>query len=165
MEALDRTTAEKSFTPINQYVTFQLRNETFGIEVMKVKEVLYITEVTEIPNTLPYMKGVIDLRGVIVPLVDTRVKFGLEQGPYGSDTVVLILEYSDQLIGLIADSVSDVVTISEMIIFPLISSIFYSFAFWMYTASLKEGEVSLVTPLYNFNLIFLLKNLLEFQMY
>ena len=95
-----------------QCVTFLVGNEIYGVDVMQAKEILYLIEITEVPNTLPFMKGVIDLRGLIVPLVDTRIKFNLEPREYNEDTVIIILELKNRLIGIIVDSVSDVLNIS-----------------------------------------------------
>jgi len=94
-----------------QYVTFMLGNENYGIEVLRAKEVLYMIEITKVPNTMNFMKGVIDLRGEIVPLVDLRVKFDLEEKEYGENTVIIIIEYELMLIGMIVDAVSDVLNI------------------------------------------------------
>ena len=94
-----------------QCVTFLIGNETYGVDVMQAKEIMYLMEITEVPNTLPFMKGVIDLRGLIVPLIDTRIKFKLEPEVYNEDTVIVILELKDRLIGIIVDSVSDVLSI------------------------------------------------------
>ena len=95
-----------------QCVTFLIGKETYGVDVMQAKEIMYLMEITEVPNTSPFMKGVIDLRGLIVPLVDTRIKFKLEPKEYNEDTVIIILELKDRLIGIIVDSVSDVLSLS-----------------------------------------------------
>lgn len=96
----------------NQYVTFCIGKELYGIEVMRASEVMYLAEVTEVPDTLPFMKGVMDLRGTIVPLVDVRTKFKLQPKEYDTDTVTIIIEYDEERIGLIVDSVSDVLNLS-----------------------------------------------------
>ncbi len=95
-----------------QYVSFSIGEEIFGIEVMKAQEVLGKVELTSVPKTMPYMKGVIDLRDTIVPIIDLRAKFGIDEKEYDKDTVTLITEIRGFLIGLIVDSVSDVVTLS-----------------------------------------------------
>ncbi len=95
-----------------QYVTFSIGSEIYGIEVMRAREVMYLGEITHVPNTLPYMKGVFDLRGTIVPLVDTRIKFKLDPRDYDLNTVIILIEYPGQLIGLIVDSVQDVMNIT-----------------------------------------------------
>ncbi len=95
-----------------QYVSFTIGDEIFGIEVMKAQEVLGKIELTSVPKTMPYMKGVIDLRNTIVPIIDLRIKFGIEEKEYDLDTVTLITEIKGYLIGLIVDSVSDVISLS-----------------------------------------------------
>ncbi len=94
-----------------KFVTFSIGKETFGIEVIRAKEVLYLIDIIEVPHSLPSMKGVIDLRGIIVPLIDARIKFGLEPKTYTDDTVIIIIEYADRLVGLIVDAVLDVIDI------------------------------------------------------
>lgn len=108
------TTKEGKFltSKENQYVTFCIGKEIYGIEVMRASEVMYLQDFTEVPDTMSFMKGVIDLRGKIVPLVDVRVKFKLPEKKYDIDTVIIILEYEDQKIGLIVDSVSDVLNLT-----------------------------------------------------
>lgn len=96
---------------LEKYVTFKLADDFFGIEVMKVKEVLYLVEMTQLPNTHSYMRGVFDLRGLVVPLIDLRVKFDLKEREYDEDTVILIVEIHDMLIGFIVDQVFDVLNL------------------------------------------------------
>jgi purine-binding chemotaxis protein CheW len=94
-----------------QYVTFFIRNEIYGVPVMKVQEIIGMTKITTMPNTLPFMKGVIDLRGAVVPVIDLRLKFDMEQAEYNNFTVIIIVEVKDRLVGMIVDSVSDVLSI------------------------------------------------------
>ncbi len=95
-----------------QYVTFSIGKEMYGIDVIRAQEVLNLTTITKVPNTMPFMKGVIDLRGKIVPLVDMRIKFNLEERQYDQNTVIIIVEVRKMLFGMIVDSVSDVVSMS-----------------------------------------------------
>lgn len=94
-----------------QYVTFFIRNEIYGVPVMKVQEIIGMTKITAMPNSLPFMKGVIDLRGAVVPVIDLRLKFEMEQAEYNNFTVIIIVEVKDRLVGMIVDSVSDVLSI------------------------------------------------------
>ncbi|MBP7735241.1 MAG: chemotaxis protein CheW [Spirochaetes bacterium] len=94
-----------------QYVTFFIKNEIYGVPVMKVQEIIGMTRITSMPNTLPFMKGVIDLRGAVVPVIDLRLKFDMEQAEYNNFTVIIIVEVKDRLVGMIVDSVSDVLSI------------------------------------------------------
>lgn len=96
-----------------EYVTIQIDREMFGIDVMRVREIIGVTDITHVPNTLPFMKGVIDLRGIVVPLVDMRIKFGLEERSFDKRTVFVIVETMGEFVGMIVDSVSDVVNIPD----------------------------------------------------
>ncbi|HQL43711.1 MAG TPA: chemotaxis protein CheW [Spirochaetota bacterium] len=98
-------------TSTEQFVTFIIGNETYGIEVLKVQEIIGMTRITYVPNTLPYMKGVINLRGSVVPVIDMRKKIGMDEIAYNAFTVIIITEVKGKLIGMIVDSVQDVVTI------------------------------------------------------
>lgn len=74
------------------YVTFNLGKDTYGIDVTYVQEVTSLADITAVPNSLDFMKGVIDLRGIIVPLVDLRLRFGMPPVGYNGDTAVLVTE-------------------------------------------------------------------------
>ncbi len=94
-----------------QYVTFFIKNEIYGVPVLKVQEIIGMTKITVMPNSLPFMKGVIDLRGAVVPVIDMRAKFEMEHAEYNAYTVIIIVEVKDRLVGMIVDSVSDVMGI------------------------------------------------------
>ena len=98
-----------------QYVTFLINDETYGIEVLRVKEILGMTTITSVPNAAHYMKGVINLRGIVVPVIDLRLKFNIGEREYDSFTVILIIEHRESLVGIIVDSVSDVISASEQL--------------------------------------------------
>jgi purine-binding chemotaxis protein CheW len=93
---------------LGQYVTFTIAEEIYGVEVLKVQEIIGMTTVTHVPNSPSFMKGVINLRGAVVPVVDMRLKFGIQEKDYDAFTVVIIVEVRERLIGMIVDSVSDV---------------------------------------------------------
>ena len=93
-------------------VTFMINGELFGIEVMKVREIIGMVNVTPIPDSVDYLRGVINLRGRVVPVIDIRTRFRIEQAEYNQNTVILIVDINDKSIGLIVDSVSDVISIS-----------------------------------------------------
>jgi purine-binding chemotaxis protein CheW len=101
---------ESGVNAIEQYVTFLINNETYGIEVLRVKEIVGMTTITSVPNSEKYLKGVINLRGIVVPVIDLRLKFSIDERPYDSFTVILIIEMKGFLVGVIVDSVSDVIT-------------------------------------------------------
>ncbi len=94
-----------------QFVTFLIEDETYGVGVEKVKEIIGMTDITRVPNTAYFMEGVINLRGTVVPVVDMRKKFEMEKKDYDANTVIIIVEVSERLIGMIVDSVSDVLNI------------------------------------------------------
>ena len=110
---IENTTVENKLdtTSTEQFVTFIIGNETYGIEVLKVQEIIGMTRINYVPNTLPYMKGVINLRGSVVPVIDMRKKIGMDEIAYNAFTVIIITEVKGKLIGMIVDSVQDVVTI------------------------------------------------------
>lgn len=95
----------------SQYVTFMIAGETYGVEVLRVKEILGMTDITPVPNSLPFMRGVINLRGAVVPVIDMRLKFQMETMEYNTFTVIIIVEVNKRLVGMIVDNVSDVVNI------------------------------------------------------
>ncbi len=95
----------------NQFVTFVIGEETYGVEVLRVHEIIGMTQITHVPNAMTFMKGVINLRGSVVPVVDMRIKFTMSVREYDSFTVIIIVEVRGRMIGMIVDSVSDVVSI------------------------------------------------------
>jgi purine-binding chemotaxis protein CheW len=97
-------------TQLREMLTFRLGSEAYGINILKVQEIRGCDPVTPIAGTPEFIRGVIDLRGVIVPIVDMRMKFGLSDFAYDAFTVVIILNVARRVIGMVVDSVSDVVT-------------------------------------------------------
>ena len=101
----------------NQYLTFLLAGEEYGVDILRVQEIRGWDTVTKIPNTPDYIKGVINIRGTIVPIIDLRRRFGLGDKAYGPTTVVIVLrvesETSDRTMGIVVDAVSDVYNIAD----------------------------------------------------
>jgi purine-binding chemotaxis protein CheW len=93
-------------------LTFTLGAEEYGIDILKVQEIRGYDAVTRIANTPDFIKGVINLRGVIVPIVDMRIKFQLGTVEYNQFTVVIILNVGTRVVGMVVDGVSDVITLS-----------------------------------------------------
>lgn len=91
-----------------EYLTFVLGQEEYGIEILKVQEIRGYDAVTKIANTPAFIKGVVNLRGRIVPIVDLRIKFNLENKEYDEFTVVIILNLRGRVVGIVVDGVSDV---------------------------------------------------------
>ncbi|NNM80769.1 MAG: chemotaxis protein CheW [Gallionella sp.] len=102
----------------NEFLTFTLGNEEYGIDILKVQEIRGYDAVTRIANTPEFIKGVINLRGIIVPIVDMRIKFRLTQISYDQFTVVIILSLGHRIVGIVVDSVSDVLTLKPEQIRP-----------------------------------------------
>jgi purine-binding chemotaxis protein CheW len=96
-----------------EYLTFRLGNEEYGIDILKVQEIRGYDAVTAIANAPAFIKGVINLRGIIVPIVDLRIKFGVGSAHYDQFTVVIILNIGKRVVGVVVDSVSDVLTLSS----------------------------------------------------
>ncbi|MCF3098024.1 chemotaxis protein CheW [Aeromonas australiensis] len=92
-----------------QWVTFQLENETYGINVMQVQEVLRYTEIAPVPGAPEYVLGIINLRGNVVTVIDTRSRFGLPSGEVSENSRIVIIEAEKQVIGIMVDSVAEVV--------------------------------------------------------
>lgn len=97
----------------DQFVTFALGEEEFGIEVLKVQEIIGYQGLAKVPNVPAFVRGVINLRGLVVPVVDLRLKFNMDERDYDKFTVILILEVDERVVGVIVDSVSDVVNLSS----------------------------------------------------
>jgi len=96
-----------------EYLTFRLGREEYGIDILKVQEIRGYDAVTRIASAPEFLKGVINLRGVIVPIVDLRLKFQLGEVRYDEFTVVVILNVAGRIVGAVVDSVSDVLELSE----------------------------------------------------
>ncbi|UJF21281.1 chemotaxis protein CheW [Shewanella sp. OMA3-2] len=92
-----------------QWVTFKLDNETYGINVMQVQEVLRYTEIAPVPGAPHYVLGIINLRGNVVTVIDTRSRFGLQPADVDDSTRIVIIEAEKQVIGILVDSVAEVV--------------------------------------------------------
>ena len=97
----------------NQFLTFQLGDEVYGVDILRVQEIKGYTSVTKIPNQPSYIKGVMNLRGTIVPIVELRTKIGMEVIDYTAHTVIVVVVVQGHIMGFVVDSVSDVLNISK----------------------------------------------------
>lgn len=98
--------------PVTQWVTFQLEYETYGINVMQVQEVLPMTEIAPVPGSPPYVLGIINLRGNVVTVIDTRMRFGLAGREADDSSRIVVIEADDgQVAGILVDGVAEVVEI------------------------------------------------------
>jgi purine-binding chemotaxis protein CheW len=99
-------------TSLREFLAFKLGTEEYGIDILRVQEIRSYEEPTRIANAPDFMKGVVNLRGVIVPIVDMRLKFHLEKASYDSFTVVIVLNVAGRVVGMVVDAVSDVITLT-----------------------------------------------------
>jgi purine-binding chemotaxis protein CheW len=97
---------------VSQYLTFSLGQEEFGIEILRVQEIKGYSAVTPLPNLPPYIKGVMNLRGTVVPVLDLRAKFGMSDSEYTRFTVIIVVNVGSRVVGLIVDAVSDVMDVA-----------------------------------------------------
>lgn len=99
-----------------KYLTFMLGKEEFGVGVLKVREIMGIRDITAMPQTPPYMKGVIDLRGKVTPVIDLRLKFGLAGVDYTERTCIIVVQVKSEtaslVIGMVVDEVSEVIAVA-----------------------------------------------------
>ena len=119
---MKKTSAQGAEDPILQWVTFRLDNETYGINVMQVQEVLRYTEIAPVPGAPSYVLGIINLRGNVVPVLDLAARFGLSLTAPGNRTCIVIIELALgdglQRIGLVVDEVDEVLEIDPRQIMP-----------------------------------------------
>jgi purine-binding chemotaxis protein CheW len=101
-----------------QFLTFKLAGEEYGVGILTVQEIRGWSQVTAIPHSPRWLLGVINLRGVVVPIIDLRIKFNLERADYNEFTVVIILNVGARVVGIVVDGVSDVITLSGAQIKP-----------------------------------------------
>ncbi|RUO29919.1 chemotaxis protein CheW [Aliidiomarina sedimenti] len=107
--SLKNQTAKEGDDQILQWVTFRLEEETYGINVMQVQEVLRYSEIAPVPGAPDYVLGIINLRGNVVTVIDTRTRFGLPTHEVTENSRVVIIEAEQQVIGILVDSVAEVV--------------------------------------------------------
>ena len=119
MEAVSQSAAEGlSRGDSQEFLAFRLGKEEYGIDILKVQEIRGYENVTRIANAPEYIKGVVNLRGIIVPIVDMRIRFNLGTPTYDQFTVVIILNMGGRVVGMVVDSVSDVTQLSKEQIKP-----------------------------------------------
>ena len=101
-----------------QLVSFELGGELYGIEITKVREIILITEITQIPQTPPYVKGLINLRSTVIPVIDLRALFGLPEEELGDDSRIMVIQAAGRTIGIVVDAVSEVLRVKKEQIAP-----------------------------------------------
>ncbi len=97
----------------DRYITFSINAEIYAIEVLKIQEVIYIPEITRVPGAPPFVSGVINLRGILLTIVDTSMEFGLSRKPNARYTRIVVVNLGrDERVGLLVDDVSEVVSLN-----------------------------------------------------
>jgi len=114
--------AQQTEMKIEKYLTFTLGDEEYGVEILKVREIIGLLDITPVPHTPEFIKGVINLRGKVIPVIDLRLKFGLEPKEYDERTCIIVVEVSTEagpvMMGIVVDSVSEVLNILSTDIEP-----------------------------------------------
>ncbi|MGL4752960.1 MAG: chemotaxis protein CheW [Aeromonadaceae bacterium] len=130
-----------------QWVTFQLDRETYGINVMQVQEVLRYTEIAPVPGAPDYVLGIINLRGNVVTVIDTRQRFGLEPAEVSDNSRIVIIEAEKQVVGILVDSVAEVVYLraSEIDVAPSVGT--EESAKFIQGVSNRDGELLILVDL------------------
>ncbi len=103
---------------LDKYVTFKSGNEYFGLKIEYVNEIIVFQEITEIPESENYIKGLINLRGKIIPVIDVRLRFGQEPFEYNDRTCIIVINVKSTVVGLIVEKIAEVVEIPEENILP-----------------------------------------------
>lgn len=104
---------DQSNDPMIQLVTFKLEEESYGVNVMQVQEVLRVSEIAPVPGAPHYVLGIINLRGNVVTVIDTRIRFGLDSAEVTDNSRIVIIEGEGQVVGILVDSVAEVVELRE----------------------------------------------------
>jgi len=108
---------KETTSKLGKYLTFKLNEEEYGIGIIKVKEIIGMMTITSVPRTPEFVKGVVNLRGKVIPIVDLRLKFSMEAIPYSERTCIIVVEIDSNdatvLIGIVVDAVSEVLNINE----------------------------------------------------
>ncbi|MEH0873374.1 chemotaxis protein CheW [Pectobacterium cacticida] len=118
MTGLASVTKLTGETEGQEFLIFTLGDEEYGVDILKVQEIRGYDQVTRIANTPPFIKGVTNLRGVIVPIVDLRIKFAKQDVEYNDNTVVIVLNLGQRVVGIVVDGVSDVLSLTAEQIRP-----------------------------------------------
>lgn len=114
---MQKSTGVRAATLGGKYLTFSLASEEYGLEILKVREIIGIMDITAMPQMPGYVKGVINLRGKVIPVIDLRLKFGLEPAEYTEQTCIVVVDVGS-LVGIIVDTVQEVLDIDAAQIDP-----------------------------------------------
>ena len=117
-EFLDEALETSEDTQKGKFLTFSVGKESYGIEIKFVKEIIGIQEITEVPELADYVKGIINLRGKIIPVIDVRLRFKKQAKDYNDRTCIVVIDIKEIYVGLIVDNVADVISIDDSNIVP-----------------------------------------------
>jgi purine-binding chemotaxis protein CheW len=109
---------KKQDTELMQLVTFSIGEEEFGVDILKVQEIIRMMEITKVPRAPDFVEGVINLRGKVIPIIDLRKRFGLVSKGHDKDTRIIVIEISNMIVGFVVDSVSEVLRIPSSTVEP-----------------------------------------------
>ena len=112
-EPLGRERHASGQTGSMQLVSFKLGNEMYGIEITKIREIILVGEITQIPETPHYIKGLINLRSSVIPVIDLRARFSLPEGELGEESRIMVLNVGNRTIGIVVDSVNEVLRVTQ----------------------------------------------------
>ena len=121
MEAIQDATLEELVNDSSQegqFLTFTIANQEYGIEIKNVTEIIGIQKITDLPELPPFIKGVINLRGKVIPVIDVRLRFGMPERKYDERTCIVVVNINDTSVGLVVDTVSEVMNIPQESIEP-----------------------------------------------
>ncbi len=117
-EKIEAATMENEDTLKNMYLTFRLGNEDYGIEIRYVTEIVGMQKITEVPDMPQFVKGVVNLRGQVIPVLDMRIRFHMEPREYDERTCIVVVNINQAQVGLVVDTVNEVRNIEEDMISP-----------------------------------------------
>lgn len=103
---------------IYQLVSFVIENEEFGVDILKVQEIIRMVEITRVPKSPDFVEGVINLRGKIVPVIDLRKRFGIDKKEQDNETRIIVVELPDKVVGFLVDKVKEVIRVEKSVIEP-----------------------------------------------
>jgi len=110
---IEEDSFEEEDTQRGRFLTFTIEGSVYGLSIRFVTEIIGVQPATKVPETPDYVKGVINLRGRIIPLIDVRLKFGKEEAPYTDRTCIIVIDLSPVVVGLVVDRVNDVLTFDD----------------------------------------------------
>ena len=115
---MNETQEKKQDTELMQLVTFNSDQEEFGVDILKVQEIIRMMEITKVPKSPEFVEGVINLRGKVIPIIDLRKRFGVESRAHDKDTRIIVIDINSMTVGFVVDAVSEVLRISSDTVEP-----------------------------------------------